>query len=343
MTIKEALRDLMPYDPKQVNARIRLDANEQNLALDIDLDPSLLQTLNRYPQHQNSALLDSICQTFSYEKSNVILGSGSSELIDLMIKTFVAPKEYVLSTNPTFVMYEYYAKIANASYITVNESHQTLDELYKMYILKQPKIIIISNPNNPTGTSFKKTELIKLIQLVNCMIVIDEAYIEYMDNSESLVNDVDTYKNLFVTRSFSKAWGLAGARLGYVVSNEENIRILKIAKTPYSIPTLSAYLGVEALKQKDRVFQRVLDTISIRDNFSIALTQLGIDVFESSANFVYIHFDSFDLYELLLKRSVLIRTYKNGYYRISIGTNDEMQETINHIKELVQNYDQTRN
>ena len=342
MNIKHALIDMVPYDPKQIDVRIRLDANEQNHALDITLNSSLYQSLNRYPQHQNTQLLESICQIFNYKKSNVLIGSGSSELIDLMIKTYVGPNEYVLSIKPTFVMYEYYTKMANANYIDVIESSQTLDELYKMYTLKKPKIIIISNPNNPTGTSFDKGELLAFLKKVDCIVIVDEAYIEYMDQKESLIYDIDTYRHLFVTRTFSKAWGLAGARLGYVVSHEDNIKTLKVAKTPYSISTLSGYLGIEALKQKDEVFKRAKELVLIRDQFSRELIDLGIKVFKSSANFVYVFFDSCDLYEALLTHSILIRTYKNGYYRISIGNQDEMNETLKHIKELVQKNDQKR-
>jgi histidinol-phosphate aminotransferase len=339
MNIKQSLKEMTPYDPKFIDARIRLDANEQNHALHLSLDQTLFQSLNRYPQHQNQALLDAICQTFGYHSNQVLLGSGSSELIDLMIKTYVEPQAYVLSIKPTFVMYEYYTKMANALYIDVNESSQTLDDLYMMYTLKKPKIIIISNPNNPTGTSFDKKKLIELIEKVECMVVIDEAYIEYMDASKSLIDLIHTYKHLFVTRTFSKAWGLAGARLGYVITHEDNIKTLKVAKTPYSIPTLSGYLGIEALKQKDEVFTRASKLILVRETFSKGLKDLGIKVFTSSANFVYIYFDTCDLYEALLKRSVLIRTYKNGYYRISIGNEDEMQETLTYIKELVQKHD----
>lgn len=339
MNIKKSLKEMMPYDPKYIAARIRLDANEQNYALNLSLDQALFQSLNRYPQHQNQALLNSICQTFGYKSNQVLLGSGSSELIDLMIKTYVEPRACVLSIKPTFVMYEYYTKMSNAVYIDVNESSVTLDDLYEMYTLKKPKIIIISNPNNPTGTSFDKKKLIEFIEKVECIVVIDEAYIEYMDASQSLIGDIETYKHLFVTRTFSKAWGLAGARLGYVVTQEDNIKTLKVAKTPYSIPTLSGYLGIEALKQKDEVFTRAKALVLVRETFSNGLKDLGIKVFASSANFVYVYFDTCDLFDALLKRSVLIRTYKNGYYRISIGNEDEMQETLTYIKELVGNHD----
>lgn len=335
MTLKKAIQQLKPYDPKKIVADIYLDANEVNTSLDLILEQDKLNMINRYPDHQGETLISELVDTFGYEPSSLMIGSGSSELLELVIKTYVNPNDVILSIDPTFVMYRQYATIHGAQYIGIKESETTLDDLYQAYLRYLPKVIFISNPNNPTGKYIQKKQLIDFIKKVNCMVVIDEAYIEYASMKDTLIYDINTLSNILVTRTFSKAWGLAGARLGYIVSQPLNIQALKVAKTPYSVSTLSLQLGIEVLKKQYQVFQNIQEIIQTRQYVYESLKKLVEDIQPSYGNFVYVYESRVNLYEKLLEKRINIRSYNNNFYRISIGTPKEMERCIQRIKEIL--------
>lgn len=335
MTLKKAIQQLKPYDPKKIVADIYLDANEVNTSLNLILEQDKLNMIHRYPDHQGETLISELVDTFGYEPSSLMIGSGSSELLELVIKTYVNPNDVILSIDPTFVMYEQYATIHGAQYIGIKESETTLDDLYQAYLRYFPKVIFISNPNNPTGKYIQKKQLIDFIKKVNCMVVIDEAYIEYASMKDTLIYDINTLSNILVTRTFSKAWGLAGARLGYIVSQPLNIQALKVAKTPYSVSTLSLQLGIEALKKQYQVFQNIQEIIQTRHYVYESLKKLVEDIQPSYGNFVYVYESRVNLYEKLLEKRIKIRSYNNNFYRISIGTPKEMERCIQRIKEIL--------
>ena len=332
--MRNVISTLKPYDPSLADVKIDLHANEVNTNLNLFLKENILQSLNRYPDHQGEALRHKLQDVYGYNPNTIIIGSGSSELLELMVKTFVDTNDIVLSLEPTFIMYQHYTVIHGGTYVSIPYSTNTLDDLHNAYVEKKPALIFISNPNNPTGDYIKKEDLIDFIQQVSCPIVIDEAYIEYVDEKESLAYDIQQFKNLYVTRTFSKAFALAGARLGYMVSQQENIQHLKRAKTPYSVSTLSLALGIEALNQKETMQTIISSIIKTRNEMFQYLQQFPLMVSPSYGNFLYLYEPNKDLYALLLNKSIYIRYYQNGYYRMSIGTIDEMQEVKKAFKEI---------
>ena len=167
------------------------------------------------------------------------------------------------------------------------------------------------------------------------MVVVDEAYIEYANLKETLIYDINNMPNVFVTRTFSKAWGLAGARLGYIVSQKDNIQTLKIAKTPYSVSSVTQALGIEALKMDQRIFKTIETIKETRTSTYFSLKEMLQDVYPSYGNFLYVYETRLNLYEALLLKGIKIRSYQNGYYRITIGTKEEMAQLIVAIKELL--------
>lgn len=334
MKIKQSIQTMKPYNPKYVEATIRLDANEQNTASHLTIDQNVLSTLNRYPQHQSNMLIESISKTFKIDSQGIILGSGSSELLELVMKTYIEKDDIVLTIQPTFVMYEHYTRLNMGRYETVKESDHVLEDLLEAYKTLHPKLIIISNPNNPTGAYIDKSKLLTFIQQVSALVIVDEAYIEFVDDKASLVYEVNQFPNLIVTRSFSKAMGLAGARLGYLVTNDVIKNALMIGKTPYSLSTLSQYLGVEVLKKWDTISQNIESIKIIRDEFIDVLLELGIQTPRSYGNFVYLFEPNKPLFDILLQKSILIRHYQNGYYRITIGTKEDMHILTSVFKEI---------
>ena len=334
MNIKSSLESMKAYQPKSIKKSIILDANELHIEHAYRVDESTLKSLNRYPEHQHQALVDALVKQYGYDSSSIILGSGSSELLDLIIKTYIDKDDKVLSVDPTFVMYEHYTRVASGQFITVKESSHTLEDLYQAYLLHKPKIIIISNPNNPTGVYLDKADIASFLKRVSCIVIIDEAYIEFVDISKSFTSLIHEYPNMFVTRSFSKAFGLAGARLGYVLASQSRIEEIKIAKTPYSIPSLSSYLGIQALNRLPVIQKTIEQVKQTRQEFLEVLKALGVSYAQTEANFVYIYEPNYDMYRYLYDRDILIRTYQNGYYRISIGTKEEMHIVMKYLKEL---------
>jgi histidinol-phosphate aminotransferase len=335
VNIKTAIAQLTPYYPKLVEASIRLDANEQNESLEGLLSSLKEVELHRYPMHQDQQLIDALTLTYGYQPDTLILGSGSSECLDLIIKTYLNPDDALLTVSPTFVMFERYSRLANGRYLSVKESSDTVQQLVSKAKDVNPKIIMLANPNNPTGTYISMADIRTLIQsLPKTIIVIDEAYIEFVPGCPTLASWVQEFPNLIVTRTFSKAWGLASLRLGYLIAQPQRIADLLVAKTPYSIPTLSNLLGLKALAQVSMMEQRVKTIIELRTQFETLLRDVKIRYTPSFANFVYIQEPRFNLYEALLKRGILIRQYDQGTYRISIGTPREMKTVMTSIKEI---------
>lgn len=335
MKLKNAIAQLSPYYPKLVKASIRLDANEQNESLEGLLSSLKDVDLHRYPLHQDQRLIDALISTYGYASGTILLASGSSECLDLIIKTYLNPDDALLTLSPTFVMFERYTRLANGRYLSVKESSDTVHQLISKAKDERPKIIMLANPNNPTGTYIAVADIRMLLQsLTQTIIVIDEAYIEFVPNCPTLASWIKEFPNLIVTRTFSKAWGLASLRLGYLIAQPQRIADLLVAKTPYSIPTLSNVLGLKALAQVSIMEKRVKAMMESRTTLQTLLSDLKISYTPSFANFVYIHEPRLNLYEALLKRGILIRQYDQGAYRISIGTTSEMKTVMTSIKEI---------
>lgn len=333
--MKQALINLSAYDPQPTKASIYLHANEVNQSLPLLLKPSALDALNRYPDHQATLFKHQLVTTYGYDVNSILVGSGSSELLELMVKTCVNPGDVVLSLDPTFVMYEQYTLLHGGRYVSIPFSSSSLQDLQQAATLHQPSLIFLSNPNNPTGHYFSSTELFSFLSNVMCPVVVDEAYIEYVDEQKSLAYHIKDFNNLYVTRTFSKAFALAGARLGYMITQPSNMQALKKAKTPYSVSSLSLTLGMEALKQKSTMDSIIQTMIQTREQTYKAMRELGIKVSPSSGNFLYVEETRYDLYGHLLRKGILIRSYNNGFYRISIGTHADMQTLMIALKEII--------
>ncbi len=222
MDIKTTLTSLKPYQVEPPFEGIRLDANEtRNFLFPKGFSLNNFD-FHRYPDHQAIQLRDALSQYLNVDSKYILEGNGSSELIELIIKTYAEKDELIMSFEPTFSMYRIYATIYGARYVgfPLNEDY-TLDvsKFIEAMTLNQPKILFLCTPNNPTGGQLKKEDIFKIIQATNALVVIDEAYIEFANSKESLTQDGIDYDNVIVLRTFSKAFGLASIRLGYMIAN----------------------------------------------------------------------------------------------------------------------------
>jgi histidinol-phosphate aminotransferase len=236
-------------------------------------------------------------------------------------------------------MYPIYATLYDANYVAINtepDGTQSIDKMIEKAKEVSPKIIFLCTPNNPTGTLVKKQDVIRLLQSTDALVVLDEAYMEFAKEKESLLKESPNYDNLLVARTFSKAYGLAYARLGFMSGNKPLIDTLLSVKLPYNVNGMSLQLGIKALDKVDAFNGFIDDTIKTRNTFYKQCLELGLNAIKSEGNFIFIISD-LDLYQGLLDRGILIRSFNNGSYRISIGTEDVMQKTLTALKEVLNN------
>lgn len=341
MKEKQNIKELQPYIVNPIVCSVKLDANEGNKDLFKDLLKELVDDfyLNIYPDDSYTDLKKAISEYIGCETSNISVGNGSSELLDLCVKAFVDTDELILSLDPTFSMYCVYAKIANSRYIQLggnNDFTININDVIKSIKENNPKLIIICNPNNPTGTVIEKEDILNIIKSTDNIVIVDEAYMEFSD--ESVVDEIENYENLVVVRTLSKAFSMAGIRTGYLLANKELIKTVEKVRPPYNLNSVSAFLAVKALEQKDKMLDYVKELKKERKKVYKSLLDMGIKVFPSGANFIFFYCNVEDLEDKLIKEDVLIRKFGgklDNYYRVTIGTNNENNTFIEAMKKLI--------
>jgi histidinol-phosphate aminotransferase len=341
MKPKLSVQSLKSYQVNETIYKIQLDANEsKNFLFPNGIEIKDLN-INLYPDHQAKALRNEISQYINMDSNYIIEGNGSSELLELLVKTYVDQNEVILSFEPSFSMYKVYSQIYSTSYIGVpSNADFSLDinlmiEYAKKY---NPKLIFICTPNNPTGYLIPKSDIIKLLESTNALVAVDEAYMEFTDGLNSMVSEINRYENLVVLRTMSKAFGLAGIRLGYLISNLDIVETLNKVKSPYHLNTLSQLVGIQALQKKNLVQKNVLEVMRRRDILDTELKKLGFTTYPSNGNFIFMYSTINKLAELLKRKNILIRGFSNdleSYYRITIGTDEENEILVSKLKEII--------
>lgn len=341
MKEKQSVKELQPYVVNPTVCSVKLDANEGDKNLFKDLVKELGDNfyLNAYPDDNYADLKNAIADYIGCKNQNISVGNGSSELLDLCVKTFVDTNELILSLDPTFSMYSIYAKIVNSRYIGAGQGNDFIvdvDDVIKSIKENNPKITIVCNPNNPTGTVIKKDKVLGIVKSTDEIVIVDEAYMEF--GEESVVGEIENYKNLIVVKTLSKAFSMAGIRTGYLLANEELVKTVEKVRPPYNLNSISAFLATKALQQKDKMLVYVNQVKKEREKVYKSLLDMGIKAFPSGANFVFFYCDDKDLEDKLVKEDVLIRKFGgklDNHYRVTIGTNKENNAFVEAMKKLV--------
>lgn len=344
--IKNNIKSLTEYKPNNSPYRIKLDANEGKNILFGDINKTGIRfseefDINLYPDSEASLLRTEIGKYLNINPDNIIAGNGSSEMIELVMKTFIDKDDIILSFVPTFSMYSIFSKIYSAKFVGVesNEDFFTdMDILISITKEIKPKVIFLCNPNNPTGYLTDKNEIKKLLDNVDSIVVVDEAYMEFASNS--MIEEISQYKNLVVLRTLSKAFGLAAIRLGYMIACEDIINVIKKVKSPYNLSTISQYIGIEALKNKDKILKYVEEVKIERDYLYGELLELPLKVYKSDANFIFFKSNVDGLDKILEKEGILIRSFSEdleGFYRVTVGNRWENEEFLKYLKEILEN------
>ena len=329
------------YQPHQQNG-ILLNANENPWDLPDFIRQEIKEALdtiafNRYPEDSAQELCEAYSQIIQIPASQILAGNGSDQHLGLLIGTFLGKGKNLLTLSPDFGMYDYYASSYEAGILkyTIDPfSHLDVDDFIGFARENKPDLILFSNPNNPTGNLLTLDEIQKILVAVPCPVVVDEAYIEFAQGSAVVL--LDRYDNLYVTRTLSKAYGLAGVRIGFLISNQANMDALRPLHVPYSVNSISAKVATIVLHHADW-FQEQIETIKAeRDRFkTLSLQRCRIQ--SSQANFMLIQTPEIEALKKTFKDNGLtIREYEGkDYCRITIGTPEENQI----VKDVLEAFD----
>lgn len=338
--VRPELRAMHAYDAaEQVDDTIRLNANESPRRSPIG---NFRRPLNRYPEVRPQKLQTALANRFGCRADQLLVTRGSSEAIDLVIRTFCrAGEDGVLVTSPSFSMYRHYAEVQGAGLIeveTLAEHDFAIDvDAILAACRESTRLIFICSPNNPTGTVLARDELERLLTERGdaSAIVVDEAYIEF-GNKPSVTELLDRHRNLLVLRTLSKALGFAGARCGAVAGPADVIRILSAVQAPYALATPVVECVEDALQDDQLALaeQAVLDTIAERERLVAALTRYDFvsKVWPSDANFLLVRFDdAAAVMRRCQEHNVLLRHFGGALddcVRISVGNRDENNQLL---------------
>ena len=319
---------------------ILLDANENSYGSVIDDKENL--SLNRYPDPQQNILREKISNYLKVDKTKLFIGVGSDEVIDLLIRIFCEPeKDSVLIPVPTYGMYKVACDINNVNVINVplKKNFQLNVKAILEQVQKNTKIIFLCSPNNPTGNILKTNDVVKILKNFEGIVVVDEAYIDF-SKEYSIIKEINNYKNLVITRTFSKAWGLAGIRSGYSIADEFITDLLFKIKAPYNINKLTANAILKALsnvKKKNALVQKLNNQKEKLINELKNIKQIQ-KVFPSDANFVLFKIkNATEVYNKLAEKGIIIRNRSNqplleNCLRVSVGTSKENKKFIQTLK-----------
>ena len=328
------IRDLVPYSSARSEfsgrADILLDANESWEGGN--------DGVNRYPDPLLRELREEIERVMGIPYDMSAIGNGSDEVIDMLIRMFCAPgRDSVMIERPTYGTYSVFAHTSNVAVVDVPlTADLDLDEeaIIKTIKDKKPKIVFICSPNNPTGRVYPLEKILRIADVNDGITAVDEAYADFSEGFKSAIQAIKENPRIVVLRTFSKAYGKAGARLGILVSDPAVQKVFMKAKPPYNVSSLSEKAGLEALRDYESVRRRIEETIRRRKELSAFLRSLPYvsEVFPSEANFVLVRVsDAASLYSYLLEKGIVVRNRSSdplleNTLRITIGSEAEMAE-----------------
>jgi histidinol-phosphate aminotransferase len=334
--LRENIKKLTPYssarDEFKGNADVFLDANENAFGSPIE------EKYNRYPDSFQLALKKKISSVKGLLPDSIFLGNGSDEVIDLLFRAFCRPGiDNVIICPPTYGMYEVSANINDVfvKKVALTSEFQPDLESISEVVDEHTKMIFLCSPNNPTGNSMNREEVEIILNNFDGLVVIDEAYINY-SRQRSFIAELTEYPNLVVLQTLSKAWGLAGIRVGMAFASPEIVDVLTRIKPPYNISEPSQQMAIRALEQVDKVNQWIRTTVNEREALAKRLSGLTFvqRVYPSDANFLLVKMDNPKaVYDYLVQKGVIVRDRSKvsmceGCLRITVGTPGENEKLV---------------
>lgn len=338
--IRPSIKALKPYS----SARDEFKGTTDNMVfLDANENP-YENGVNRYPDPQQGTVKDLLSNLKGIPVENILLGNGSDEVLDLIFRAFCEPNiDNIITLPPTYGMY---SVLANINAIDIKEVQLSddfqpqVDEILEIAD-KNSKLLFLCSPNNPTGNSFSQESIERLLKEFNGVVVIDEAYIDFSD-IPSWIERLDDFPNLIVTQTLSKAYGMAGIRLGICYASKEIISVLNNIKPPYNVNELTQQRAIEQLKNYELTQSQVQSILQERDNLVNKLKAVSfvLKIYPSDANFILAKVDNATMrYNQLIERGIVIRnrTTQPGCencLRFTVGTPEESSILIDALNSI---------
>ena len=350
-TVKFKKFDIEAYKPgksniKKIKEIIKLSANESALGVSPKAKKVISNKnidLFRYPDGKSKDLKKQISRKFKCNEEKIICGAGSDEIIQLLCQLFIKPKDEVVVPQYSFLMYRIYSKIVGAKVLFAKENKLKISvfEILKK-VTKKTKIVFLANPNNPTGTYLNKFEITELRKKLrkNILLVVDDAYTEYMQNSD-YKSGLDLFRNkqnVFILRTFSKIYGLASLRIGWGYGAKKIIDALNIIKSPFNVNQVAQLAALESLKDTKFLSRSIKHNIFYATKIKFFLNKYNINSNEVTANFLLLNFSKCKFkakyfYEQLKIQGIILRSTEDGYkiknmLRLTIGSRSDILKFI---------------
>ncbi len=352
--LREDLRDLKAYKVVEETCTLKLDANESPFPIPLEIRAQLASELlngnnyQLYPDTNADALRDALARQLKLERDNILIGNGSDELLQIVTTAFAGPGDKVLCPSPGFGMVSYYARLAGAipvDYPLNGKFQYSLHQIELGIMEHKPKILHICTPNNPTGSTMAVSDIASLARWFDGIVVVDEAYYEF--HGETMASMINRYPNVVVLRTFSKAMGMAGLRVGYLICNKYLAEEIYKVKPPYNVNSFSQRAAELLLEHRDVQMGRVKEIVEAREWLYRALEGLrGIEPYPSCANFILIKVkDAAVFYKGLLEKGILVRHFENNpllknHLRITVGRKDDNKYILHSLAEILTNLEE---
>lgn len=350
--LPKKVKNLAPYEPVTGNYQIRLDANESFIETPEWLrrqiaDVVMNVAFNRYPDPDCTELCRAFAQYFNIRPESVVAGNGSDELISLIVGYFIEPGKTMVVVSPDFSMYQFYAQLGGVKVEVFEKMHDSLsldvDALIAFAKKKHAKLMIFSNPCNPTSLAAPMREMEKILAaLPDCLVIADEAYMEFAGSGYSILERAYTAQNLLVLKTCSKAFGMAAIRLGFAVANPDLVRTLKAIKSPYNVNTVTQEIGRLVLLQKAYLQECTEKICASRVDLYEALTALSqkqktiLQVYNTCTNFVFLRLsDPKVIFEKLKEQGIAVRCLGH-FLRITAGSKQENARFISALSSILE-------
>ena len=341
------LAGLTPYDPKYLPARAYLSANENPCDVDAEVRQKIISAIrkvpfNRYPDPLANDLRDMIAEANGLDRDQVLLGNGGDELLFDIALAWGGPGRKFLNLPPTFSVYAANARLTGTEVVDVpRREDYSIDEEAVLARVGEGDIdyVIVASPNNPTGKLANEEFLVRLLDATDALVMVDEAYFEF--SRTTMRPYLDAHKNLLILRTFSKAFSLAGVRMGYILGNVEVIREFLKVRQPYSVDAVSQAIAREVYSERQKFERGIQAIISERGRVYDALRTIpGITAYPSDSNYILFRIDGADkVWEALYAQGILVRDFSRSpmlenCLRVSIGTPEENDEFLHALREI---------
>lgn len=347
---RDCVKTLDAYRVVPPNYDIILNANENPFDFPAELKEELFDALrdddfNRYPDPTATEVRALLSDYTGIDADQIIIGCGSDEIMNMIGQSFLNPDDIVIAHAPSFSMYDIWTTIAGGKCLWVADKdggYHDIETIITAARENDAKLIYLCSPNNPTGSLFPRHDVIQILEESGALVVLDEAYIEFKSPDDSLVELVDSYDNLLVMRTLSKAFGLAGIRCGYCLGPKHLIDMMYKVKSPYNLNKLTQAAAIVALRHRDALLDRVRVLSVERRKVYRALQKAGVgEVYPTAANFIYFKTNRGDaLYQALLDHSILVKNLgadaEEGLtdFRLTIGSPEENAQVLAVIDEV---------